>query len=191
MTIVALFKTPDTVRQLLAQCYAYLVRAAAARSEGAQRYATVHHKLARAFYRDVLAGAKRIGSFYGEEREKLGTVQCMYCGASGRLSLDHLVPRLAGGPDDTNNLIPACRTCNSSKGARDVMAWHVQKGRYPRRAVVRRYIKLAWHWCERNGRLDRTLDDAGEMPFDLRALVRALTNTGTGGDAGRWPMQWD
>ena len=71
------------------------------------------------------------------------------------------------------------------------MAWHVQKGRYPRRAVVRRYIKLAWRWCERNGRLDRTLDDAGEMPFDLRALVRVLTNTGTGGDAGRWPMQWD
>ena len=188
---MALFKNPDTVRQLLAQCYAYLVRAGAARSESAQRYATVHHKLARAFYRDVLAGAKRIGSFYGEEREKLGTVQCTYCGRSGRLSLDHLVPRLAGGPDDANNLIPACRTCNSSKGARDVMAWHVQKGRYPRRTVVRRYIKLARRWCERTGCLDRTLDDVGEMPFDLRALVRAMTSTGTGGDDGRWPMQWD
>ena len=164
---MGLFKAPETVRQLLAQCYAYLVRAAAARSEGVPRYATAHHMLARAFYRDLLAGVKRIGSFYGDEREKLGSVQCAYCGRSGRLSLDHLVPRLVGGPDDANNLIPACRSCNSSKGAHDVMAWHVRKGRYPRRAVLRRYVKLAWRWCERDGQLDRRLDDADDMPFDF------------------------
>ena len=65
------------------------------------------------------------------------------------------------------------------------MAWHVRNGRYPRRAVLRRYVKLAWRWCERDGQLDRRLDDAHEMPFDLRALARAVTTSGTGGDDGR------
>ena len=126
-----------------------------------------------------------------DEREKLGSVQCAYCGRSGRLSLDHLVPRLVGGPDDANNLIPACRSCNSSKGAHDVMAWHVRKGRYPRRAVLRRYVKLAWRSCEQEGQLDRRLADVDDMPFDLRALAQAVTTSGIGGDDGRWPMQWD
>ena len=191
---MGLFKhRPETVRQLLAQTYAYLVRAAAARSRGAERYTTRHHTLAVAFYNDILAGRKRLGTFFNDEREKLGAVHCMYCGdAAERLSLDHLVPRLAGGPDDANNLIPACQACNSSKGASDVMAWHVRKGQFPRRSVVRRYVKLAWRWCDRTGHLDRSLDDAavGEMPFDLQALATALKSTGTGGDDGRWPMQW-
>ena len=52
---MGLFKVPPaTVRELLAQHYAYLVRAAAARSAGVQRYSTDHHKLAVAFCRDVL-----------------------------------------------------------------------------------------------------------------------------------------
>ena len=189
---MGLFKArADTIRQLLAQRYAYLVRAAAARSAGAQTYTTDHHKLAVAFYRDVLAGRKHIGSFFTEERAKLAAARCVYCGTADKLSVDHLVPRLAGGPDDANNLVPACRSCNSSKGASDVMAWHVRKERFPHRAVVRRYIKLAWRWCERHDRLDRPVDDAGEMPFDLHALAVAMSRTGTGGDDGRWPMQWE
>ena len=217
---MGLFKRPpETIRELLAQRYAYLVRAAAARSEGAQRYTTNHHTLAVAFYRDVLAGRKRIGSLFKDEREKLFAARpfrdlddinaqfrrwrdlvahrataCTYCGAADRLSLDHLVPRLAGGPDDANNLIPACRSCNSSKGARDVMAWHFAKSRFPRRAVVSRYIKLAWRWCEarrRTGNLDRALDADLEIPFDLASLARAMSATGTGGDDGKWPMRWE
>ena len=189
---MGLFKSrPETIRQLLAQYYAYLVRAAAARRVGAHRYTTDHHKLAVAFYRDVLAGRKRIGSFFNEERAKLGVARCAYCGAPDTLSVDHLVRRLAGGPDDANNLLPACRSCNSSKGASDVMAWHIRKGRYPQRAVVRRYVKLAWRWCERHDYLDRSLGEAGDMPFDLQALVAAMSRTGIGGDDGRWPMQWE
>ena len=189
---MGLFKAPPaTVRELLTQHYAYLVRAAAARNARAQRYTTEHHALAVAFYRDVLAGRKRIGSFFHEERARLGVARCAYCGETERLSVDHLVPRLAGGPDDANNLIPACRPCNSSKGSSDVMAWHVRKGRFPRRAVVRRYVKLAWRWCERHHRLDCPVEDPGETPFDLSALSAATRRTGIGGDDGRYPMRWD
>ena len=71
------------------------------------------------------------------------------------------------------------------------MAWHVRKGRYPRRAVLRRYVKLAWRSCEQEGQLDRRLADVDDMPFDLRALAQAVTTSGIGGDDCRWPMQWD
>ena len=84
-------KAPRTVRELLAQRYAYLVRAAAARGHGAERYTTAHHMLAVAFYRDVMAGAKRIraDSFYDDERARLhGPARCAYCGAYNGLSVD-------------------------------------------------------------------------------------------------------
>ena len=44
---------------------------------------------------------------------------------------------------------------------------------------------------EQGERCDRSLDQAGDMPFDLPALVAAMSRTGIGGDDGRWPMQWE
>lgn len=45
---------------------------------------------------------------------------CRYCGAhppSVDLEVDHIVPRKAGGSDDTENLITACSQCNRGKRA--------------------------------------------------------------------------
>lgn len=49
---------------------------------------------------------------------------CAYCGKDLRhaepaeLTLDHLVPRQAGGSNHHTNLILACRSCNSSRQAK-------------------------------------------------------------------------
>jgi 5-methylcytosine-specific restriction endonuclease McrA len=43
--------------------------------------------------------------------------KCVYCGSSGPLTLDHAVPRSAGGSHHTNNLLTACRRCNCARGA--------------------------------------------------------------------------
>ncbi len=46
---------------------------------------------------------------------------CAYCGTSLRnaapadVTLDHLLPRSAGGTNDATNLVTACRSCNSSR----------------------------------------------------------------------------
>lgn len=46
---------------------------------------------------------------------------CAYCGRALRdappaeVTLDHLLPRIAGGSNDATNLITACRSCNSSR----------------------------------------------------------------------------
>jgi len=31
------------------------------------------------------------------------------------MCIDHVVPRVSGGSSDINNLLPSCRSCNSSK----------------------------------------------------------------------------
>lgn len=44
--------------------------------------------------------------------------KCLECGATGDLTLDHIVPRALGGTDDEKNLQTLCRRCNSAKNNR-------------------------------------------------------------------------
>ena len=52
---------------------------------------------------------------------------CKYCGRRlnpfREFSVDHVIPVSKGGGDDIDNLVPACRSCNISKGDREVPAW--------------------------------------------------------------------
>ena len=43
---------------------------------------------------------------------------CVYCGASERLTIDHVMPKSRGGPDTWENLVAACTPCNNRKGNR-------------------------------------------------------------------------
>jgi hypothetical protein len=53
---------------------------------------------------------------------------CYYCGKPlgtsaekghpNELTKDHVIPRERGGPDELENLVPACRSCNTMKGPR-------------------------------------------------------------------------
>lgn len=42
--------------------------------------------------------------------------KCQYCGTSKELTLDHLIPKAKGGKTTWNNLVTACKRCNSKKG---------------------------------------------------------------------------
>ncbi|GAB4395753.1 MAG: HNH endonuclease [Microscillaceae bacterium] len=42
--------------------------------------------------------------------------RCQYCGSVKDLTLDHVIPRSRGGRSTWDNLVTACRTCNSRKG---------------------------------------------------------------------------
>lgn len=48
--------------------------------------------------------------------------QCFYCPATAD-TIDHLLPLVRGGSNFEGNLVPCCKTCNSSKGARLVVEW--------------------------------------------------------------------
>jgi hypothetical protein len=61
----------------------------------------------------------------------LHTAACLVCDAPidlTRSTLDHLMPLHDGGPQSPSNALMLCRHCNSSKGARDLLAWWLFKG---------------------------------------------------------------
>ncbi len=44
--------------------------------------------------------------------------KCRQCGSSQYLSIDHIIPEIAGGETKRENLQTLCQHCNSSKGSR-------------------------------------------------------------------------
>lgn len=48
--------------------------------------------------------------------------RCAYCGKPGA-TIDHIIPISRGGRDALDNVQPACRRCNCSKGARLLSEW--------------------------------------------------------------------
>jgi hypothetical protein len=58
---------------------------------------------------------------------------CFYCGVSGvELTEDHVVALTKGGADSKENIVAACRSCNSSKRAKPLEAWLASGGRIKR-----------------------------------------------------------
>lgn len=53
-------------------------------------------------------------------RQALQTDQheCVYCGATTNLTLDHVLPYSQGGKDSLENLVVACASCNRDKAAK-------------------------------------------------------------------------
>jgi 5-methylcytosine-specific restriction endonuclease McrA len=84
--------------------------------EAAIRYKVVHHVIRSKLYHGLLSEKMSMRSLYDDERLKMTVPQaCYYCDAQGKLAVDHLIPKVRGGPDEADNLIWACRSCNSSK----------------------------------------------------------------------------
>ena len=52
--------------------------------------------------------------------------ECIYCGEKHHehdLTIDHVHPRTMGGTNITSNCVPACRSCNQSKGSQNWITW--------------------------------------------------------------------
>jgi len=49
---------------------------------------------------------------------------CAYCGATGDLHIEHLVPIAKGGTHVLGNILPACKRCNFSKRDKDAETWY-------------------------------------------------------------------
>ena len=110
---------------------------------------------------------------FDDERVKLQTGQiCNYCGSTEKLALDHIFPQKYGGQDNAENLIFACKTCNSSKGKKDLMEWMAYRGEFLPLMIIRRYLKLTFKYCNENGLLDKKIEDLKglELPFKIELL---------------------
>lgn len=49
---------------------------------------------------------------------------CAYCGASGDMQIEHVVPISRGGTHAMGNIVPACKSCNYSKREHEVERWY-------------------------------------------------------------------
>lgn len=53
--------------------------------------------------------------------------RCAYCGRELPLSMDHVVPLSRGGSNIIENIVPACKSCNSSKKNTPLLIWMHKK----------------------------------------------------------------
>ncbi|MCY4599630.1 MAG: HNH endonuclease [Acidobacteria bacterium] len=145
-------KKPDdhsTLREHFAWTYGTLAMVHAAVESGTHRYGPRHFMIRGRFRKGYLSGKMNMRPLHEDEKTKIAhATTCCYCGRAAKLTLDHLIPQLQGGPDAADNITYACQSCNSSKGSTDMVLWLVSKNRFPAILVHRRYLKLAHRWCE-------------------------------------------
>lgn len=63
---------------------------------------------------------------------------CAYCRKAKADTWDHIVPVTAGGQTTADNIVPACRSCNSSKRSRSLDEWIAATGMALDASVIER-----------------------------------------------------
>lgn len=67
-------------------------------------------------------------------RNKNGNTTCAYCGKeTDKVTMEHFIPVSKGGELSHNNILPVCKSCNSSKCNKDFFEWYPQQGFYSKK----------------------------------------------------------
>lgn len=163
----------ETIRELIYYAYANLAMAHSAVDKGQEKYEVFNFMIRARLFKGLKEGRLNMRSIFDDEKVKLQTGQvCNYCGAAEKLALDHIFPIALGGRDDAENLIYACRTCNSSKGSKDLMEWMGYRGRFLPLMIIRRYLKLTYSYCAENKLLDESTEESKglNLPFRIEFI---------------------
>lgn len=138
-----------------------------------EKYTSKHFGIRNRLYRGLNNGEMNIKSFFDDERLKMILPQsCNYCGSKEHLATDHLIPRKKGGLDIGENLVWACRSCNSSKSDRDLIDWMNKNGKEPSILIYRRYLKILITYCRENQIINENIENIGKLnlPFNLTLI---------------------
>lgn len=71
-----------------------------------------------------------------DECRKYFDYKCAYCGCKVKLAQEHFIPVKKGGNYTKSNILPACKSCNSSKSDKDFFFW------YPRYKFYAKYREI-------------------------------------------------
>lgn len=165
--------TPHTVAELIYWSYANLAMAHDGINRGLPTYDKTSFIIRMRMYKGLLSGKLQISSLFKDERWKMENgARCVYCGSTENLSVDHLFPRIKGGADNVENLVCSCKSCNSSKGKKDLVVWYKERGLFPSIMVLRRYLKLVYYQCIDLGIMEKAIDevDKSSLPFSLSEI---------------------
>ena len=168
----------QTFADLLYASYSGLQTLGFAFAKGKRRYDRECYAFRESVIKRLKAGEMKIGDLYQNIIRQMTSPHdaCWYCGRSvsdcGPLTADHIFPRMKGGENVSDNLIMVCRSCNSSKGAKDLLAWYRERGEFPPIRVLAHYLKLVNQYALDSGLLGLSLEELSgmDLPFDFRYL---------------------
>ncbi len=166
-------KQLNTVKEVLFWSYANLAMAHTAVDRNQQKYAPFNYMIRAKLFKGLVEGAMNIRTLFDDEKIKLLSGQkCSYCASIENLSLDHIFSKKMGGKDSGDNLIYACRPCNSSKGKKDMMEWMDYKNTFPPLMILRRYLKLVIVYCIENDLMEYSVSKVKTQkpPFNIEYI---------------------
>ncbi len=128
-------------------------------------------------------GRWAVHSLYENNNWKMdwGKDYCWYCGRSidecGKLTAEHIFPRAKGGDDSFDNIAYACRSCNSSKGDKDLVEWMLSQGIAPGFPLVCIYMKLVYKYSMEHNLMGCPLETvlSMDLPFSPTSLKQIET----------------
>jgi len=137
-----------TVRELIFWEYAHII----AKAAGFEK----NYGFIMSRYQKLKKGEMEMSGLVRDERKMYVCEHCcIYCGSTDHLSLDHIIPVSKGGPDEGSNLVWACRSCNSSKGDKDIFYWYgLERMEEIPPMVLSKYLKMVYDFHEKRGTLD-------------------------------------
>jgi len=163
----------EKVKDKIYISYANLAMAHSAVTKKQNEYEKLNLIIRAKLLKGLQSGNMNMRTIFDDEKVKLQTGQiCNYCGSNEKLALDHIFPQKYGGKDDAENLIFACKTCNSSKGKKDLMEWMIFRNEFLPLMVIRRYLKLVYKYSNENNLLDKDISELEklELPFKIQYL---------------------
>ena len=166
-------KKRSTVKEYLYWSYANLAMAHTAVGRKQKEYDSFNYKIRARLFKGLIDGSMDIKTIFDDEKIKLASgQQCSYCGSENSLSLDHLFPKKLGGKDSGDNLIYACKSCNSSKGKKDLMEWMNFNDTFPPLLILRRYLKLVIMYCIKENLMEKSVEELEELQlsFDIKSI---------------------
>jgi len=163
----------EKVKDRIYFSYANLAMAHSAVTKKLDEYENLNLIIRAKLLKGLQSGNMNMRTIFDDEKVKLQTGQiCNYCGSNQNLALDHIFPQKYGGKDDAENLIFACKTCNSSKGKKDLMEWMIYRNEFLPLMIIRRYLKLVYKFSNENNLLDKNVQELEkmELPFKIQYL---------------------
>ena len=148
-----------------------------AAKDGELKFGRKHFMIRAKFFKGYREGKYHATDLYRNNIAKMqSNNMCWYCQSEltpTELTADHVFPRIKGGTNDMDNIIFACKHCNSSKGAKDMVEWFVERNQIPHYWLIGHYLKQVVQYAEEYNLMDKSLDEvaAMELPFSIKSIL--------------------
>lgn len=169
-----------TIAEQLHWSYANLGMAEFAVHNGDAAYISKHFVLRNRIHSGLKRGTMAPRSLMRDQKIRMMLPQeCIYCGNTDALSIDHVIPTKRGGVDSGDNAVWSCRSCNSSKADSDLFAWwSASRTHFPPLFTVRIYLKQAILYFTSRDLMGHLANVAPSNPFSLQDIPSEFPEPG-------------